>query len=106
MKRALQALLMAPEWHNSCEDGSKLSTVREGKRDYQLGWSVLCCHLTSWCISVDIVKVEHCEMNEVTEEIANNEGFESKLALFKKLKEYYPNIKWYSDVTIIHWKLN
>lgn len=103
MKRPLQALLMSPEWHNDCETKVKLSTVREGHRDYQMGPCVLCCHIKSWCMDVQIVDVIHCKLKDVDEDIAIKEGFKNKEFLFKKLKEYYPDIGWESDVTIIHW---
>lgn len=102
-KKPLQALLVAPEWHEMVESGEKTFTVREGKRMYEPGKAVLCCDKISWCKAITIKTVQHCSMRDVVDEVAQNEGFSSKKELFEKLKEYYPQINWSSVVTVIGW---
>ena len=70
MKRALQAILIAPDSkvRLAIMLGEKKVTIREGHRDYTVGPVMVCCHLVPWAIMATITSVRHTEVIEVTEE--------------------------------------
>jgi hypothetical protein len=105
MKRALQALLIAGEkMRDEVLADKKRITIREGHRDYTTGPVMLGCHILSWATLRTITSVVYCTMAEVTKEEYQSDGFESRDDLLVGLKEFYPNIRWDSPVTVVRWE--
>lgn len=106
MKRALQAILIAPEnvMRQDILTGKKKLTIREGHRDYTPGPAMLCCHLVPWAVQVEVVKVEHTTLNDVSVDDILADGFESYFDAVAKLRRFYPKIGINSNVTVVHWE--
>jgi len=105
IKRPLQALLIAPEddMRRRILTGEKRITIREGARDYVPGRAMICCHLVTWCVQVNIVLVRHCALDQVTVEEYEADGFESVDDMLTGLRRFYPRMTPSSTVTVIHW---
>lgn len=106
MKRALQALLIAPgdAVRRAIERGEKTITVREGHRDHSPGPVMLCCQIEPWCVMADITEVRHCTLEEVSEDDLRADGFRDHHDMLVQLKRFYANLRMGSPVTVIRWK--
>lgn len=106
MKLPLYALLISPDpqmWADILSEKKKI-TIREGHRDYQPGPAILCCHLTSRAVMVDITNVRYCTLKEVTEEEYRADGFNSREELLAGLQNFYPDMTFNTPVTVIRWQ--
>ncbi len=65
---------------------------------------MICCHLEPWCVQADVVSVRHCNLVEVTPEEFRADGYHSKEEMAVSLRSFYPNLDWYSPVTVIRWE--
>ena len=104
MKKPLQAILMASDFHEICESGEKSITIREGHRDYALGTAVLCCHIANWCMMVEITSVCHTTIRHLTNLDLEDDGFVSVTDAVRRLSRFYTDINLDSPVTVIRWK--
>ena len=104
MKKPLQAILMASDFHDMCELGAKLITIREGHRSYDLGTAVLCCHIANWCMMVEITSVCHTTIENLTCGDLADDGFVSATHALSELGRFYPSISLDSPVTVIRWR--
>ena len=105
MKRALQAILIAPDpaVRLNIMLGKKKITIREGHRDYTTGPVMICCHLVPWAIMATITNVRLTTVTEVTDEELWADGYDNHKGMLRDLKKYYPNITMESPVTVISW---
>lgn len=107
LKKPLVALRIAPnrEERLAILDGRKKITIRDGYREgYNVGRPVmLCCQIDPWCVMADITKVRHCLLREVTEDECRAGGFSSREEFLTGMRQFYPEIKWNSAVTVISW---
>jgi hypothetical protein len=104
MSSILQAIEIAPEWHKKININSKNITIRLGMRNYSKGRTMLCCPKTSWCAERNVVDVEHTDLRNISDYVAQEDGFKDNLELKNKLKEYYSNVDDDSIMTIIRWE--
>jgi len=105
MKRALQAILIAGE--EAKEDvlsGRKNITIREGYRDYTNGPVLIGCHLLNWATMKKITAVSHRTLDQVWPWQFNADGFETQTDMLNGLREFYSDIDWDSEVTVVEWK--
>jgi hypothetical protein len=104
MSSILQAIEIAPEWHNNINNNKKKITIRLGVRNYSEGRTILCCPKTSWCTERKITNVEHIDLKNISDLVAQEDGFKDNLELQNKLKEYYSDVSDDSEMTIIRWE--
>ena len=105
MKRALQAILIAGEcMRMETLANIKKITIREWHRDYSKGPVLLGCHELNWATLRHIVDVRHTTLGEVTKEEYEADGFDAKSELLIGLSQFYPEINWDSEVTVIRWE--
>ena len=105
IKHPLQALLIAPDekMREKILSEDKTITIREGWRNYQKGYSVICCPIEPWCVGIEIIDVKHCLIKEVSSTEFNADGYESREHMIEDLQKYYPKIGLESKVTVINW---
>jgi hypothetical protein len=84
-------------------DGSKVQTIRFGKRDYQLG-NIVCEFTSGEIYNLEITKVIHKVFNTVTLDEVNKDGFVDIHSLYAALQKYYP-IENDSLITVVEFKL-
>ena len=82
----------------------KKITIREGHRDYIPGPVILCCHLLGWATMREITKVQHKTLADIMQLEWEADGFSSQLDMEARLREFYPNIHFNSQVTVIEWE--
>jgi hypothetical protein len=104
MSSVLQAIEVAPEWHENVEKNIKKITIRLGKRDYKKERTILCCPKTSWCTQRNVTEVTHSTLKEVSDAVAQEDGFKDNADLKSKLNEYYPDVSDDSEMTIVRWE--
>jgi len=104
-RRPLYALLIAPdeEERKKIISGEKTATIRTGRRNYNIGTVMLCCHIDPWVVMASIKEVKYCELNLLEEEELNKCGYESVKDAVKKLQKFYPKIEENSYITMITW---
>lgn len=105
MKRPNQAILLQEQSHQAAENGVKRITIREGHRDYTIGFTLLCCHLANWCMAVNVIAVEHTTLEHVRHADLHSDGFDTRNELLDGLRHFYPNITLQSPVTVVRWVL-
>lgn len=105
MKGPLQGLLISPDHYarTSILYGGQTGTIREGHRDYRPGTVMLCCHLVPWAVMAQITEVHHTTLRKVTHVDWEAAGFSSKQRMFEGLRQFYPDMKPSSPVTVIRW---
>lgn len=102
--RPLTALLFDKKHLADILSGCKYTTIREGKRDYQLGDKViLCCPWANWCIMAYVSTVYTCKLEDVYENDLYNCGYEDLGDAQKELQEYYLDLTLQDEVTVITW---
>jgi hypothetical protein len=104
IKKVLQAIEVDPEWHEKVENNEKRVTIREGARDYVNGKVILYWTPISWCLTKEIISVEHIILKDISNETAQEDGFTNQTDLKEKLTKYYPKISNDSIVSVIRWK--
>lgn len=106
MKRALQALLIAPGLteRTAIENGGRQVTIREGERDYTLGPVMLCCHIEPWAVMADITQVYSRPLNEVIRTDILDDGYKDYRDALEQLQHFYPNLTLSSPVTVVRWE--
>jgi len=105
MKRALQAILIGnEEMKFNCINGSKYITIREGHRNYTEGTVLLGSPDLDWCMIANIVIVRHTILRDVTEDEYKADGFEAKSELLIGFAEWYPEMNWDSEITVVKWE--
>ena len=100
----LQAIEIAPEWHENVNQEIKRITIRKGERNYAFGRTMLCCPKTSWCVEREVVSVDIIPLREVKDEDVKADGFRNLDDLFSKLEEYYPDVSYDDLMTVVKWK--
>jgi len=106
MSDTIQYLILAEDLFDGLMDGTKCSTIRKGKRDVSLGPLVFLNNKEpgGGGYVVEVTDVEYKVHQDITDEDAQKDGFESTRDLFDKLREFYPDIDEKSIVTIIHFE--
>lgn len=105
MQRALQGLLMATEeMRDAVLANKKKITIRQGHRDYTPGPVLIGCHILNWAVVRHITDVRHTTLDRVTEEECKADGCENHQELLDLLKQFYPELGSYSQVTVIRWE--
>lgn len=91
---------LAPEYIPLVQTGRKTSTVRAGRRHFQLGEHRVVCGARS--IPVTVTAVEHKRLAELSEPDARVDGFESLSELVAALRRFYPRLTSGDLVTVVH----
>lgn len=86
-------------------EGKKVTTIRKGIRDFEIGERVLITAQNRIYAEVEIKEVKYTQVSKLTEEDAIKDGFLTKEELLKALKKYYDQIRSNDTITIIHFKL-
>jgi hypothetical protein len=81
----------------------KTSTIRRGSRRYSPGKAIL--HVGNSDISIWIEHVCYCRVNELTEENAARDGFDSLDDLLRALHRFYPGLSADETITIVSFSL-
>ena len=105
MRRALQAILIAGEaMKNDVLLNRKKITIREGHRDYTNGLVLIGCPDLNWSTMRQIKDVKHTILKEITGEECVADGFDTKSEMLIGLSQFYPDINWDSEMTVIRWE--
>jgi hypothetical protein len=100
-----QAILFAPQYHRAIDSGKKVITIREGHRDYRLGFTIACCHHAKWARSIIVRSVTHTTLDAVQPVDLIEDGFSNHGQALEALRCFYPDLTPSSPVTIIRWQL-
>jgi hypothetical protein len=107
MKPAIQALAMADQFFFApIADGKKKITIREGYRDYTVGSSLILYYKGDgehWVFSTTVESVRHISLRELTLDEMKADGFTCVQDAVDSLRQFYPDVDWDSDVTVISW---
>lgn len=74
---------------NSVIDGSKVATLRLGKRDYDKGETIVVGTERNRCLLVDMLAVQYKTVGEISDEDARIEGYNSANDLIMVMHEIY-----------------
>jgi hypothetical protein len=107
MEPPLQAILIAGEEVQArVEEGYKAITIREGTRDYMAGRAVLLgCDVVGWAKMAIVTSVRFTTVGGLTSAEVHDDGFSSTAAALAGLRQFYPDLKGDSPVTVIRWEL-
>lgn len=86
--------------------GAITVSIRPGfRRGYEPGALLLLgCHIEPWGVLADISGRRYCTMWVVTEEEYRAAGYESRGEMLVRLRRFYPDLQWESEVTVIRWQ--
>jgi len=101
----MQAILVANDekMRHDIISGKKKITIRKGRRDYNKGPVMLCCHLEPWAVLADITSARQAPLQDVDLKELQDDGFRDWPDLYAGLSKYYPDLSPKSVVTIVRW---
>jgi hypothetical protein len=94
---------MKPRYKSAILRDHKTTTIRWGHKDYKKGAARIKFGQAGE-LPVEITKVVKVYVKDLTEEIANEDGFENISMLRRALMEHYPNISESDPITIVHFR--
>ncbi len=94
---------LAREFLPAVLGGRKTSTIRRGSRRYSPGKAIL--RVENSDISVWIEHLRYCTVDELTEEDAKRDGFDSLDDLLYALRRFYPDLIAEETMSIIYFSL-
>jgi hypothetical protein len=99
----MREILLSPKFIPLVLSGAKTSTIRAGRRDYQIGPAFIASGPT--LIDVDVTSVRYTTAGELTEDDARREGYSGTLELISVLREFYPTLMENTPVTVVRFVL-
>ena len=80
---------------------NKKTTIRLGRKSYQLGEAVMISTEKDRRCLVNILRVEHCKFANIYESDLQNDGFKDHDDAFEKMQKFYPNMEWDDTYTVV-----
>lgn len=101
----LQHLTLANKFFPAVCANEKNITIRKGRRDIHLGWLRLEAADRGQCIDVDVEvwKVLWKRFADLTIEEVQADGGIDHESFLKEMQEFYPDMDWQDEVTVIEW---
>lgn len=84
--------------------GDKVLTIQKGRRLYNLGEATLLDPLDNREIDVEILRVSYSKLKDIQQVDLYIHGEKKWQELLEYLKQYYPDIKKDSTITVIRYK--
>lgn len=100
----MQVLKLANNLFKELRDGSKKSTIREGKKDITRGPLTFISPNGDDNDEVYVTDVRYSKFGKLSLDDAKQEGYNSVEELQDVLEDYYPDIVDENDVTIINYE--
>lgn len=97
----METILIKPLLLELAKAGLKTTTYRKGIRQYELGKAILKSNESDDFMYIDITEVKYFKLKDITDEIAESNGFKDKVSFNKLIKDTYEDINKESDVTIV-----
>lgn len=95
-----QKLICAEGVYDALEYG-KTITIRKGRRDIQLGSLILESLEAKRQTEVQVNYVMYCKLEDVPDEMLEMDGFIDHANMLECMKNFYPEITYKSEVTVI-----
>lgn len=93
----IQTIKLRDEMFDNVRSGVKIATLRKGKRDYTTGKTIL--YGNNNCDYINVYEVIYKLLSEITDEDAQQEGYDCKEDLIKIMKHIYEDIAMDAVVT-------
>lgn len=100
----IQTLKLAEDVFDELSKG-KLCTIRKGRRDIKLGELLFESVEVNRNQLVTVEKVIYCELQHIPEQYIKNDGFKDHADMMITMVRFYPDITWFSECTIIDFKI-
>jgi len=99
----MNQILIKPELLQLVKENKKTSTCRQGIRTYPLGLTILASNVpeSEDFAYIDIKELRYYKLKGVTDEMAQDDGFDNRENLIKVLESIYEGINDESDITIV-----
>ena len=97
------SIKLDPRFYDSVMSEEKWSTVRQGRLEYDLGFTEL--DFGDVKVWVNVWAVVHAYVHRLCDEGAERDGFNSKSELLAVLKKHYPDLDINDEITIVKWDL-
>lgn len=98
----MNTLRLHTDYLQAVIDGRKTTTVRAGKRNMELGPCRIVAGRTS--LDVTITDIRHCRYDELTDEDAIRDGFNTLSELKAALHRFYPNLTLDAAVSVVRFE--
>jgi len=79
----------------------KTCTIRKGRRNILLGELTFESIETHRICKVNVIRVIYCALHHVSNEYIHNDGFEDHRDMLNQMRNFYPDIEFNSEVTIV-----
>jgi len=80
---------------------NKKTTIRKGRKDYQLGHAWFVSTEKGRRASINILRVEHMKLGNIYESDLKDDGFKNWDEAFEGLKKYYSDLTWDDELTVV-----
>lgn len=101
----MQEILIREELLNEVKAGRKTTTCRNGKRDYAMGETRLKSNSSENFAMINLLKMEYRRVDELTDEIAKTDGFDTKEKFIAVMEEIYGKLDNDSIITVVYFEL-
>lgn len=86
----IQTIELNDSLFENVRNGSKTATLRKGKRDYQTGNTLL--YGKKYCDMIEVNDIKYKYFSTITDEDAQQEGYDKAFELKNIMKKFYPDI--------------
>ncbi len=100
----IQKLKLADKFFPAVREGDKNITIRKGRRDIHLGPLILEATVDPHTfVNVEVWKVLWKRFADVSLEDIQSDGGTDHESFLKEMQEFYPDMDWQDEVTVIEW---
>lgn len=99
---------LLPGLMQKVKDGEKSSTIRRGIKDYKLGFNILVSNNPKVKIDnvpIIITRLEIIDVQRISSEIANLEGYKSVKELISRLEDIYGTLSPDEPLTFVEFEV-
>jgi len=97
---ALEKLIFAEDIFDNLFKG-KVCTIRQGRRDVELG-DLLCESLEEHRLkTVNVIMVIYCSLQDIPDEFVENDGYLEHYDMLAKMRRFYPDIELTTECSVI-----
>jgi len=101
---SIQTIELRENMFDDVRNNIKIATLRNGKRDYELGSTILYGNEHGNTVFIDVNKISYMRLKDIIDADAQQEGYEKRDDLINIMKDIYKDITDESIVTQVFFK--
>jgi hypothetical protein len=100
----IQTIELREKMFDNVRKGIKIATLRNGKRDYILGDTILYGNEHKNAVFIEVTDINYMKLRDITDADAQQEGYAARDGLITVMKDIYKDITDESIVTQVYFR--